>query len=124
MQVLALADRLKLGEGAPHERSCVCGVAIAVEEGVDVRGYSVNDRAQRVGVFLKDVDRFGGGDGPGIPCGGESEFCRGDETREMVGGAEFVEDGFVADDDHFHGAVVAVGPGGDVGDLFLRACCA
>ena len=89
----------------------------AVEVRVDVRGGHVDDGAERVGVLLQDVHRLGRGDGAGVAGGGEGGFGGGDEGGEGGGGAVAVEDGFVADDDHLHVAVVAVGPLGDGGDL-------
>ena len=95
------------------------GVGAGVEERVDVRGEDVDDGAEQrgVGFHLQHVERLGGGDGAGVAGGLEGAFRRGDELCELRGGAEVVEDGFVADDDHFHGGVVAVGPRRDVPDL-------
>ena len=63
------------------------------------------------------AEGFGGGDAPGVAGFAEGRACGGDELGEGLGGAVFVEDGFVADDDHLDGAPVSCGPGGDFGNL-------
>lgn len=69
-------------------------------------------------MLVEDVEGFGGGDGAGEALCAEGVAGCGDEGGEGGGGDVFVEDGFVADDDHFDevpAAVVGSGPVDDFG---------
>lgn len=116
----ARAQRRQFVEGGGDKGPRGVGGGAAVEEGVDVCGGDVDDGAEGGGVLLEDVHGFGGGDGAGVAGGGEGGFGLAEEGGQGVGGAEVVEDGFVANDDHFYGAVVAVRPFDDGADLFGR----
>lgn len=63
------------------------------------------------------AEGLGGGDASCEAGVAEGRSGGGDELGEGFGGAVFVEDGFVADDDHLDGAPVSGGPGGDFGNL-------
>lgn len=114
------AEGGEVGQGGGDEGAGGGGGGAGVEEGVDVGGGDVDDGAEGGGVLLEHGHGFGGGDGAGIARGGQGGFGLGDESGEAVRRAVVVEDGFVADDDHFDRAVVALGPGCDGADLFGR----
>ncbi len=96
-------------------------VDVGVEEGMDVGGDDVDDGAEGRRVFLEDVHRFRGRDGAGEAGGDEGGLGGGDEGGQFAHADVVVEDGLVADDDHFDHGPVARGPGGDGADLGLRA---
>ena len=91
-----------------------------VEERMDVGGNDVDDAAEGRGVFLQGAHGLGGGDWAGISGGPEGRFGLADEAGKLGHGDVMVEDGLVADDDHFDHGPVAVGPVGDGRDLRLR----
>ena len=90
-----------------------------MEKGVDVCGRDVDDGAEDGGVAREDVEGFGGGDGAGVACFSELLTRRGDEVGEELRAGEVVEDGFVADDDHFYGIPFSGRPGNYFVDLGL-----
>ncbi len=68
---------------------------------MDVCGGEIEDGTEGCGVLDNDAERFGGGDGAGVTGLCESGAGVGDESGEVGGAAKVVEDGLVADNDHF-----------------------
>ena len=92
---------------------------VRVEERVDVGGEDVDDGAEDAALLLDDVHGFGGGD-VAVEAGGiEGRLGGADKGREFRHAGVVVEDGFVADDDHFDGRPITRGPVDDLGDLGL-----
>ena len=107
----------EISQGAGDEIPRRVGTNAGIEEGVDIGSDDIEDRAEGVGVGGEDGDGFGGSEGGGAASGAKGIFGFGDKAREGGRGGIAVEEGFVADDDHFDAAVVAGEVGGDVGDL-------
>lgn len=94
-------DSCEDGELGGDEGAGIGGGDGGVEKGVDVCGCEVEHGAEGFGVLDEDAKGFGGGDGAVVAGGFEGSLRVGDERGERGGGAVVVEDGFVADDDHF-----------------------
>lgn len=114
------ADLLEILELGRDEFTRLLGGSLRVEEGVDVGAEDVDDVAEGAALFFDDVHGLRGGDVAGEAGGLEGRFGRADEAGEIGHAAVVVEDGFVADDDHFDDRPVARGPIDDLGDLGLR----
>ena len=116
---LAWADGVEDGELGLDEGASLARACLRVEEGVDVGRNDVDGAAQRSAFFLPDVKRFGRGDRAGVAGVGECPLAAADEAREVADGKVLVEEGFVADDDHFD--EVPLAPGDNLRDLRLGA---
>lgn len=114
------ADLLEILELLGNERAGLGSGRLGVEEGVDVGAEDIDDGAEDAALFLDDVHRLRGCDVAGEAGRLEGRFGRADKGREFRHAGVMVEDGFVADDDHFDRRPVARGPADDFGDLCLR----
>lgn len=115
------ADLLEILELVGNELAGFGSGCLGVEEGVDVGAEDIDDGAENAALFLDDVHRLGGGDVASETGRLEGRFGRADKGREFRHAGVMVEDGFVANDDHFDRRPVTRGPVDDFGDLCLRS---
>jgi len=117
--VLATADRLQDGDLGLDKVSSLLGRCLCVEEGVQVTGDNVDDRAEgsRVGLVFPDGEGFCGGDKTSVALCANLTFDGADEVGKVGGRAVAIEDSFVANDDKLD--EVPLSPGKNVGHLTL-----
>lgn len=80
----------------------------------------IDDETEHVDVVRENVDEFGDHDRVVIADLLKDGFDGGDERCELGGGVVLIEDGLVADDNHFDDDLVPVDSGGDVVNLNLN----
>jgi hypothetical protein len=115
----ARAERIDDGELGGDEGAGLVGGDVGVEERMDVAADDVDDFTEDFGVFLPDVQGFGGGARTGVSGAGEGGSAGGDEGRQFGSGRVAREYALVSDDDQLDQFPLA--PGDNVGYLLSGA---